>query len=131
MSKIPTSPVSEPKESEKQKRIWYQPNFNLATALTIIIGLACMIVAVGYLLYWNNSDHKYDIIRPGDKDENQVLSVEDSANDKTSPVDAAAVKKKMDNLTKETKALSGFSRFEPSDLSDQSLQIVPTEKPAY
>lgn len=128
---IVSQPDSEETPEIHRKNRWSLPGLNLAGALALVIIMAGVIVAVGYILYWNNPDHKYDIARPGDKDENRTLSVEDDTTDKTSPVDAAAAKQKIDYLSKEAKALSGFSQFSADDLSDQSLQITPSDKPSY
>lgn len=105
------------------------PKLNLTGALFIAIGVACCIVLVAYLMYWNNSNRKYDIARGGEK-ANQVLSVEDEEADTTSAVTATATKQKIDYLEKELKALNGLGKFSPEDLSDQNIQLMPAEQPS-
>lgn len=105
-------------------------HFGLVTALCIAIIVACIIVMIGYLLYLKNPNHKYDIERGGSNEQNQALSVEDDEADTTSPVDAQAAKRKIEYLEKEVNALSTMNRFDASDLSDQTLQLVPADQPS-
>lgn len=102
---------------------------NLAGALGLAVGAACVLVAIGYLAYWNDPNRKYDLARPGEKD-NLLLKVEDEEADTTSPVTAEAAKQKIDYLKKEIKALQGVSSFEVDELSDQNIQLVPGEQPS-
>jgi hypothetical protein len=103
---------------------------NLFGALAIAITTALCIVAVAYYMYLENPNKKYDIARPGEKD-NQSLRVEDDEADTTSPATAAATEQKIEYLTKELKALSTISKFEPEDLTDQNIQLVPTDQPSF
>lgn len=102
---------------------------NLFGALAIAIGAACLIVGVAYYLYLNNPNKKYDLARPGEKD-NQSLRIEDDEADTTSPATAAATKQKIEYLTKEINALSSISKFEPDDLTDQNIQLSPADQPS-
>ncbi len=104
-------------------------NLSLFGALTVAIFVACCIVAVGYYMYLQDPNKKYDLARPGEKD-NQSLRVEDDEADTTSPATAAAAKQKIEYLNKEINALSGISKFEPEDLSDQNIQLVPADQPS-
>lgn len=103
---------------------------NLPTMLGLVIFVACLIVAAGYLFYERDSNRKYDIARPGQNEDNQVLNVEDEGADTTSLVTPSAAKQKLRNFEKELEALNGLSSFEPDDLSDQSLQLVPPDQPS-
>lgn len=105
------------------------PRFNLAGALALAIAAALVIVAIAYALYWNNPNRKYDLARPGERD-NLSVRVEDEEADTTSPVNEAAVKQKIENLTKELNTLGGISNFDPNDLNDQLIQLAPSEQPS-
>lgn len=102
---------------------------NLFGALAFAIFMACCIVVIAYFMYLENPNKKYDLARPGEKD-NQSLRVEDDEADTTSPATAAAAKQKAEYLSKEINALSGISKFEPEDLSDQNIQLVPADQPS-
>ena len=103
----------------------------LPIALVILVFLALVIVSAGFSLYWNDSNRKYDIARGNEDSKNQALSVEDGTTDRTSPVDEAAIKQKLDFLEKENKALSGMGNFEPGDVNNENLQIVTPEQPSF
>lgn len=92
---------------------------SLEVALSIIITVACLIVAVGYLTYLQNPNRKYDLARPGEKD-TQNLRVPDDYED-SGPVDAESVEKKIDYLKEEIRALEGVNAFNPEDLSDTNI----------
>jgi hypothetical protein len=102
---------------------------NLGGALAVAIFMASCIVAVAYYMYLQNPNKKYDLARPGEKD-NQSLRVEDDEADTTSPATAAAAKQKVEYLNKEINALSGISKFESEDLTDQNIQLVPADQPS-
>lgn len=121
MSEDQKTPEAQPKVSKPKLRI------NLAGAIAIAIVAACCIVAVAYTMYWNDSNRKYDIARGGEK-ENKALTIEDQEADTTSPVTPSAVKKKLDYLTKELNALNSLNKFNAEDLSDQSIQLLPSEE---
>mgnify|MGYP000996594920 CR=1 FL=1 len=123
MSDAPLEPVVE------AKRIWWKPRLNLAGAISIAIFVAFCIVAVAYTMYWNDSNRKYDIARGGEK-ANQALAVEDEEADTTSPVTPAAAQNKIEYLTKELNALNSLNKFNADDLSDQSIQLVPSDEPS-
>lgn len=110
-------------------RLHMPPRLNLFGALALAVAMAMLIVAIAYLLYLRNPNKKYDLARPGQKD-NLSLHVEDDEADTTSPATAAAAKQKIEYLTKEINALSGISRFDPEDLSDQNIQLVPADQPS-
>ena len=117
-------------ESANRLPIWQRTT--LPVALMIVILLASAIVAVAYSIYWNSADRKYDLARGGEETKNQALSVEDAdAADRTSPVDAPAVKQKMEFLQSEISALSSLGKFESSDLSDQNLQLVEPDPASF
>ena len=111
------------------KEPWHH-RISLPGALAIAIAAAMLIVLAAYLLYWNDSNRKYDLARPGQQTENKALSVEDNEADTTSPVDEAAAKQKLDFLNKELKALNGLGQFNPEDLNDENIQLAPTEQPS-
>lgn len=104
-------------------------SMSLATALVIAICTALCIVAVAYYLYLSNPNRKYDLARPGQQD-NASLRVEDDEADTTSPATGSATQQKIEYLTKEINALSGVSKFEPDDLSDQNIQLTPADQPS-
>jgi hypothetical protein len=120
---------AEPHEITTENQPWYL-RFNLVGALAIIIFMALIIVAVGYGLYWNSKDRKYDIARGGDLSENKALTIEDSESDRTSPVDPPATKQKLEYLQKEINALNSIGSFNPEDLSDQNLQLISPNQPS-
>ncbi len=123
MSDQPATVVPEPKQTR------WKPQLNLTAAIAIAIFVACCIVAVAYAMYWNDSNRKYDIARGGEK-ANQALAVEDEEADTTSPVTPAAAQNKIEYLTKELTALNSLNRFNADDLSDQSIQLVPSDQPS-
>lgn len=102
----------------------------LPIALMILIFLAGIIVVVGFSIYWNDGNRKYDIARGNKETKNQALSVEDGTTDRTSPVDAGAVKNKLDFLDKEVKALNNMSSFDPADISNVNLQLITPDQPS-
>ena len=102
----------------------------LPMALIVVILLASVIVASGYWLYLHSDNQKYDLARPGQKQDNQALNVEDMDADTTSPVDATVVKRKSEYLQKEIGALKSMTDFSPNDLSDQDIQLAPSEQPS-
>lgn len=127
-------PIIQPKEADYNNQLksrFANWRLSLIGAVSLIIVAACGIVAVGFLMYWNNTDRKYDIARPGDRLENQTLSVESDDIDRTSPVTAPVAKQKIDYLNKEIKTLNGFADFKASDLSDQDIQLAPSDRPSY
>ena len=99
-------------------------------ALAILVLLAAIIVAVGFGAYWNDSNRKYDIARGNKESKNQALSVDDGTTDRTSPVDSSAVNKKIDFLDKEIKALSAMGSFDPTDVSNENLQLSVPDQPS-
>ncbi len=113
----------------KPPKAWYA-RLSLTGALTIIIGVAVIIVAVAYALYWNDSDRKYDIARGGNTSENQALDVDDSEVDRISPVSASDTQQKLEYLQKEIDALKGIGDFDPEDVSDQNLQLISPSEPS-
>lgn len=103
---------------------------SLSAMLIVVISAACCIVLIGYLLYENDSNRKYDIARPGQHDDNQVLTVEDEEADTTGPVTPSVAKQKIENFDKEVNGLGGINSFDPNDLSDQNIQLTPPEQPS-
>lgn len=103
---------------------------NLFGALAIAIGAAAVIVGIAYTMYWNDSNRKYDIARGGDT-ANQALTVIDSEADTTSPVNIYAVRQKIEYINNELKALNSLNKFNVDDLSDQSIQLAPSEQPSF
>lgn len=102
----------------------------LPVALIIVILLASLIVGLGYWLYLNSDNQKYDLERPGQKQNNQALNIEDQEADTTSPVDASVAKRKIEYLQKEIGALKSMTDFPANDLSDQDIQLTPSEQPS-
>ena len=130
MSKQQSESHTEERSHVASPHPWWPPRLNLVGALAVAIGTACLIVSVAYWMYWTNSNRKYDIDRGGGQAKNQALSVEDDEADTTSPVDAPTAKRKIEYLVKEVTALGGLSKFDPNDLSDQSIQLTPAEQPS-
>lgn len=104
--------------------------FDLTIVLTVVVFIALILVGVAYWLYYRSPQRKYDIARPGDKDVNKVLTIEDDTEDTSKPVELSDAKQKLTTLDKELKALSGFNTFGPEGLSDQSLGLQPNDQPA-
>jgi hypothetical protein len=102
---------------------------NLSVALAIAISAALVIVAIAHYLYLSDPNRKYDLARPGQKD-NLSLHVEDDEADTTSPATASSASQKTEYLTKEINALGSVSKFDPDDLSDQNIQLTPAEQPS-
>lgn len=120
-------------QADQVKKHWLEKlipqNLGLFGALSVAIGAACLIVGIAYYLYFINPNRKYDLARPGEKD-NQLVRVEDDEADTTSAATAAAAQQKIEYLNREVNALNGISKFDPDDLSDQNIQLVPTEQPS-
>lgn len=115
---------------EQESPQWYE-KITLVQATGILVCLAMLMVCVGYLVYWNSPDRKYDIARPGNNEQNKATSVEDSFENDTSPVDRAAIEKKRKFLQDEQKALKAMNNFRTPSLSDQSLHLAPSEDPSF
>lgn len=105
-------------------------HLSLHTMVFIVICAAAVIVIAGYLMYESDSNRKYDIARPGQQDENRVLTVEDDEADTTSVVTPSIAKQKIENLTKEITGLNAINAFSPDDLSDQNIQLAPPDQPS-
>lgn len=115
--------ASEPKEH------WYE-RLSLIQALLVALLGTVVIVVLAFLMYWNHPNRKYDLARPGSKEDNNALEVTDEQADTTSPVDEAAAKQKLEYLNSELKALEGLGEFSPEDLSDENIQLAPTQQPS-
>lgn len=111
------------------KERWYE-KLSLLQALLVALTGAVIIVTIAFMMYWTNSNRKYDLARPGEKEDNSALEVTDEEADTTSPVDAAAAKQKLDYLNNELKALEGLGQFSPEDLNDENIQLEPTQQPS-
>ena len=124
----------DPKQVNKKTKILSKFSLNsrysLAGLLVIVIVTACAVVAIGYILYWNNPNRKYDLARGGESSENQVLNIEQTVDDRTSPVDAPDIKQKIEYLQKEITALKSIGDFNPNDVSNQNLQLVTPYQPS-
>ena len=118
-----TEEITEPKTH------WYE-KLSLLQALTIALVAASLIVIAASLLYWNHPNRKYDLARPGEKEDNNALEVNDEQADTTSPVDETAAKQKLEYLSKELKALEGLGQFNTEDLSNENIQLAPTQQPS-
>ena len=129
MSKNENAPLPESDMSHKHKTRRFR-SINLVGALSIVIALACVIVGIAYALYYNDTNRKYDIVRGGEKNDNQALNVEDEEANTTSPVDAPAAKRKIEYLEREINGINSISKFEAEDLSDQSIQLAPADQPS-
>lgn len=122
-----SEPIAE--EAAKTKK-WWPPHFSLATALCLVLVAASILVSFAYWLYWNDSNRKYDLARPGHKDDNEILEIESGEADTTSPVSAATAEQKLKDFNKEVNALDSLGQFDPGDLSDQAIQLSPPEQPS-
>ena len=105
-------------------------HITLPVAVGIVLIMASIIVAAGYWLYLDSDNQKYDLARPGQKQVNKALDVEDTDADTTSPVDAPVTKRKLEYLDKEIGALKSMTDFNQADLSDQDIQLSPAEQPS-
>ena len=121
---------AKPDMTLKQRFVYRATHLSLSAALSLVILTACLLVAAGYTLYERDTNRKYDIARPGQRDENKVLNVEDQEADTTSPVTPTVVKRKLENFDKETKALSTLNDFSQEDLADQTIQLVQPDQPS-
>lgn len=122
------SEVKKTQQANSIKVLQYM-QFGLTEALITVILVACLIVATGYYMYLQDPNKKYDLARPGAKD-NQSLRVDDEA-DTTSPVSADSTQKKIEYLKKEVEALNGVNKFELEDISDQNIQLAPNDQPSH
>lgn len=125
----PEIPFPEPEpDNESTNSSKYQ--FGLTTALTVIVLTAALITLVAYGLYWNNSNRKYDISRPGSGEKSRVLDINDPDEaDLNSAVDDNSVKNKQDFLKKELEALDSIGGFSSEALSDQNIRLISPEQP--
>lgn len=109
--------MQEPKQ--QSRRI----NFGVEGALIIAIITASILVAISYFLYLNNENYKYDIARPGAQKLKTVDSEETEINDTTSPVDAKAVKEKIELLNAEQEVLNSLGSFDQKPVTDAAMQL--------
>lgn len=105
-------------------------NISLISMLMATILVALSLVAVSYFLYYISPQRKFDLARPGDPNKNAVVDVEDIQADTKSPVSIVDAKNKLDSFSKELKALSGYSNFEPADINDQNVGLQSSDQPA-
>ena len=103
---------------------------SLIGLLVVAVMSSLVLVAISYFLYLRSPDRKFDLARPGSPNVNAVASIESDDSNVDSPVDAQAAKQKLESLDKELKALSGFGTFSAQDVSDQSLNLQPSDQPA-
>lgn len=128
-----TKDNQEPYSTSRAKQLHHKLKefkLTLPVALIIVLLLASLIVGLGYWLYLNSDNQKYDLERPGQKQNNQALNIEDQEADTTSPVDASVAKRKIEYLQKEIGALKSMTDFPANDLSDQDIQLTPSEQPS-
>lgn len=106
-------------------------SISLAGMLVLSVGVALCMVAIAYAMYYNSPQRKYDIARPGDKDINKVLNIEDNTQDDiTKPVGISDARQRLDLLNKELEALNGFNSFGQDGVDDQALGLQPHEQPS-
>lgn len=103
---------------------------SLPSMLVIVLIAASGIVVAGYAMYERDINRKYDIARPGQRDDNQVLTVEEEEADTTSVVTPSAAKQKIEYLNREINGLNNTGSFNPDDLSDQNIQLAPPDQPS-
>ncbi len=108
----------------------HQLKLSLVGLLVTAVLASLVLVAIAYLMYLRNPDRKFDLARPGSPNNNAVVSIESDDSDVDSPVDAQSAKQKLDTLDREIKALSGFGTFSAQDVSDQSLNLQPSDQPS-
>ncbi len=104
-------------------------NISLIGMLMVTIVVALSLVAVSYSLYYLSPQRKFDLARPGDPNKNAVVDIEDIQADTKSPVSTVDAKNKLDSFSKELKALSGYSSFDPSDINDQNVGLQAADQP--
>lgn len=104
-------------------------NISLIGMLIATIIVALSLVVVAYYLYHISPQRKFDLARPGDPNKNAVVDVEDIQADTKSPVSTVDAKNKLDSLSRELKALSGFGNFDPNDINDQNVGLQQSDQP--
>ncbi len=135
MTKESTDDEPKALESTKPKEVVFRNRLNIklsfVASMCLLIFVAGILVVVAYYVYWQDTDRKYDIARPGNAASEQDLKVEDAViSDATARVDAPATKQKIEFMTKEINALDAINKFDPSDLSDQNIHLVPSDQPS-
>lgn len=105
------------------------PNISLIGMLIVTIFVALSLVSLSYFMYYMSPQRKFDLARPGDPNKNAVVDVEDIQADTKSPVTSIDAKNKLDSFSKELKALSGYSSFDPSDINDQNIGVQASDQP--
>lgn len=102
----------------------------LAGALVMVVLVALLLVAISYVLYLNSPASKYDLARPGGREDNALIVERDENADTTSRVDVETVKKNLDSLQQNISALQSANDFSGQDVSNQNLGLEPSAQPS-
>lgn len=95
---------------------------NLKVAVVLIIIVSLLLVLFSYWAYTSSDRYKYDLARP-DVEREVKVDIDESALDKTSPVEANTVKDLQKLLSEQNKSLDGLNDFSARALSDEALQV--------
>lgn len=122
MSEV-THNENKPEEGEALFLEKLTSKINLKVGVVLIIFISLLLVALSFWLYTSSDRYKYDIARP-DVERDVSVSVDESALDKNSPVDADSVEKLQKLLTTQEENLKGLNDFSGRALSDETLQNI-------
>ena len=100
---------------------------SLVGLLIVAVMASLALVAISYALYLRSPEHKFDLARPGNPNNNAVVGIEPDDDNTDVLVDVQAAKQKLESLDKELKALSGFGSYSSQDVSDQALGLQPND----
>lgn len=103
---------------------------SLAGALVIIVLVALLLVMISYVMYLNSPASKYDLARPGGREDNALITERDENADTTSRVDVETVEKNLESLKQNISALQSANDFGEQDLSNQNLGLEPSTQPS-
>ena len=121
--------MSDSADQNNQTTIFGHP-VTLAGALVIVVIVALFLVALSYVLYLNSPASKYDLARPGGREDKALITERDENADTTSKVDIETVEKNLNSLKQNISALQNASDFGGQDLSNQNLGLEPSTQPS-
>jgi len=113
---------------DKNRRKVLPDDMGLATMLILVVVVSLLLVAISYALYATSPQSKYDLARPGQPTDSVVTDIDDQDLDTSEYVDANVAKEKIESLEQEIRALSGYNKFESSDLDDQNIGLQSSDQ---